>query len=157
MKHARHLLRILLPALLSGLLAMSPARAAEPALLTVSAPGKTMETAIGNLIQSIGAHNYSFVRQQPIDDRLVPRDWGSSETRIVYFCNFAQMNRALSMDTRAAEFLPCRVTLFQTRDGVEMVAINPAWVSERLNHPALHADCLELKQDYLAIMREAAL
>lgn len=157
MQHLRYLPRHLLAAVLCGLMFMSPARAAEPALLTVSAPGRDMETAIRNLIQAIAAHNYSFVRQQAIDDRLVPRDWGAAATRIVYFCNFAQMNRALSMDARAAEFLPCRVTLFQTRDGVEMVSINPAWVSERLNHPALHEHCLELKQDYLDIMREAAL
>lgn len=157
MQHVRRLPQYLLAALLCGLLLIPPARAAEPALLTVSAPGRDMDTVARNLIQAIAAHNYSFVRQQAIDDRLVPRDWEASATRIVYFCNFAQMNRALAMDARAAEFLPCRVTLFQTRDGVEMVSINPAWVSERLNHPALHDHCLELKQDYLDIMREAAL
>ena len=131
--------------------------AQEPALLTVSAPGKGMEEATRDLIQSIGMHNYSFVRQQAIDSRLVPQDWEASNVRIVYFCNFAQMNRALALDAHATEFLPCRVTLIQTRDGIEMVAINPAWVSERLNNPLLHPDCVKLKQDYLDIMMEAAI
>ena len=156
MKLARNLVQVLLLALLPGLMA-SMAHAEEPALLTVSAPNKGMEEVTQDLLQSIGAHNYSFVRQQSIDNRLVPQAWEATQTRIVYFCNFAQMNRALSLDARASEFLPCRVTLFQTRNGIEMVAINPAWVSERLNNPALHSDCVKLKQDYLDIMSEAAL
>ena len=156
MKLARTFTHALLLASLLGLMT-SMAHADEPALLTVSAPNKGMDEAIHDLLQSIDAHNYSFVRQQAIDNRLVPQAWEAAHTRIVYFCNFAQMNRALTLDARATEFLPCRVTLFQTRNGIEMVAINPAWVSERLNNPALHPDCLKLKQDYLDIMNEAAL
>lgn len=147
------------PLLLASLLGLTTffARAEEPPLLTVSAPNKGMDEAIHDLLQSIGAHNYSFVRQQSIDNRLVPQAWEAADTRIVYFCNFAQMNRALTLDARATEFLPCRVTLFHTLNGIEMVAINPAWVSVRLNNPAFHPDCLKLKQDYLDIMNEAAL
>ena len=156
MNIVRELLKALL--LLTILGAAAPAAyAQEPALLTVSAPGKSMEEATRDLIQSIGSNNYSFVRQQAIDSRLVPQDWEASNVRIIYFCNFAQMNRALALDARAAEFLPCRVTLIQTRDGIEMIAINPAWVSERLNNPLLHPDCVKLKQDYLDIMKEAAI
>lgn len=155
-----HTIRKLLRALplLAIMVTMPPVvYAQEPALLTVAAPGKDMEAVTRDLIQSIGAHNYSFVRQQAIDSRLVPQAWEAGNVRIIYFCNFAQMNRALSIDGRAAEFLPCRVTLIQTRDGIEIVAINPAWVSERLNNPLLHPDCLKLKQDYLDIMKEASI
>lgn len=156
MKIVRELLNALLWLTILG--AAAPAAyAQEPALLTVSAPGKSMERATRDLIQSIGTHNYSFVRQQAIDSRLVPQDWEAGNVRIIYFCNFAQMSRALALDARAAEFLPCRVTLIQTRDGIEMIAINPAWVSERLNNPLLHPDCVKLKQDYLDIMKEAAI
>jgi cytochrome c oxidase cbb3-type subunit 3 len=156
MNLARNLAHTLVLLALLGSM-VSTAHAEEPALLTVTAPGKGMDEVTRDLIQSIGTHNYSFVRQQSIDSRLVPSEWEAANTRIVYFCNFTQMDRALSLDPRAAEFLPCRVTLFETRNGIEMVAINPAWVSERLNHPALHQDCMKLKLDYLDIMNEAAL
>jgi len=156
MNIARELLNALLLLIILGVAAPA-AYAQEPALLTVSAPGKSMEEATRDLIQSIGSNNYSFVRQQAIDSRLVPQGWEASNVRIIYFCNFVQMSRALALDARAAEFLPCRVTLIQTRDGIEMVAINPAWVSERLNNPLLHPDCVKLKQDYLDIMKEAAI
>jgi cytochrome c oxidase cbb3-type subunit 3 len=156
MNLVRNLFHALAVLALLGTMAAT-AHAEEPALLTVRASGKGMEDVTRDLIQSIGTHNYSFVRQQSIDSRLVPTEWEAADTRIVYFCNFAQMDRALSLDARAAEFLPCRVTLIETRNGIEMVAINPAWVSERLNNPALHGECMKLKQDYLDIMNEAAL
>ena len=74
MKLARTLVQALLLAFLLGLMT-SMARAEEPALLTVSAPNKGMDEAIHDLLQSIDAHNYSFVRQQAIDNRLVPQAW----------------------------------------------------------------------------------
>ncbi len=136
---------------------VSVAQGVEPPLLTVAAPGKTIDEAYESLLRAIGQHNYTFVRDQAIDSRLVPQQWETKNLRIVYFCNFNKMDRALSTDIRAAQFLPCRITLIETASGVEMVAINPAWSSIVLGNPLLHPQCLELKQDYLAIMEEAAL
>lgn len=133
------------------------AQTVEPPLLTVAAPGKSLDEAYESLMRAIGQHNYTFVRDQAIDSRLVPQQWETKNLRIVYFCNFNKMDRALSTDIRAAQFLPCRITLIETASGVEMVAINPAWSSIILGNPLLHPQCLELKQDYLAIMDEAAL
>jgi uncharacterized protein (DUF302 family) len=130
--------------------------AVEENLLTVSAPNRSMDQVVAALIDSITANNYSFVRQQAIDSRLVPAAWEARSVRIVYFCNFAMMNRALALDPRSAEMLPCRVTLFETAQGVEMIAVNPAWVSQRLANPVLHQDCLKLKHDFLTIMQEAS-
>jgi cytochrome c oxidase cbb3-type subunit 3 len=129
----------------------------EPALLTLSLPGRTMAQAIQDVKSAITSHNYTFVREQAIDSRLVPVDWEAKSAHIVYFCNFDKMNRALAIDVRAAQFLPCRITLLETRDGVDLVVVNPAWVSESMGNPLLHQDCLQLKADYLAILEEAAL
>jgi uncharacterized protein (DUF302 family) len=131
--------------------------AAEENLLTVFAPNKSMDQVAAALIDSINANNYSFVRQQAIDSRLVPTAWEAKSVRIVYFCNFAMMNRALALDPRSAEMLPCRVTLLETAQGIEMIAVNPAWVSQRLANPVLHQDCLKLKHDFMTIMQEAGL
>lgn len=151
--------RILLPLwLLVGLGFTTLAQAEpEPAMLTVALPGKTMEQAVQDVKNAITSHNYTFVREQAIDSRLVPTGWEAKSAYIVYFCNFDKMNRALAIDVRAAQFLPCRITLLETDGGIEMVVVNPAWVSESLGNPLLHLDCLQLKADYLAIMEEAAL
>lgn len=131
--------------------------AEEEAMLSKHVPGKTMAQARQDVLNAITSHNYTFVREQPIDSRLVPQGWEAKSVHIIYFCNFAKMNQALAIDVRAAQFLPCRITLIEKGDGVELVAVNPAWVSEGLNNPLLHQDCLQLKADYLGILEEASL
>ncbi|HRH80309.1 MAG TPA: DUF302 domain-containing protein [Thiobacillaceae bacterium] len=138
-------------------LALTAQAEEEPAMLTRELPGKTLAQATADLKAAITSHNYTFVREQAIDSRLVPQDWEAGSVYIVYFCNFAKMNRALAIDVRAAQFLPCRVTLVEKAGGVELVVVNPAWISGTMGNPLLHQDCLELKRDYLAILDEAAL
>jgi cytochrome c oxidase cbb3-type subunit 3 len=130
---------------------------AEQAMLVRLLPDKTLAQAAQDVKNAIGSHNYTFVREQAIDSRLVPAGWEARSALIIYFCNFAKMNRALAVDVRASQFLPCRITLLETKAGVELIAVNPAWQSESLGNPLLHQDCLQLKADYLAIMDEAAL
>lgn len=153
---------LLFPLLLPLGAGLASATQDEPMHLASTARGKTMEQAVEGLQRAIVNHNYSFVRQQSLDSRLVPQGqeaYGrdASAVRLVYFCNFAKMDRALALDPRAAQMLPCRVTLVQTPEGVELLAVNPAWLSHRMGNPALHRECQELKQDYLAILEEAAL
>ena len=133
------------------------ARAAEPEpmLLTTTAQGKNMDQAMLALGQAITNHNYTFVRAQAIDARLVPYAEEVRSVRLVYFCNFARMDLALRLDPRATQMLPCRVTLVETPGGVDLIAVNPAWSSQ--NMPALAELCQELKRDYLDILEEAAL
>jgi len=153
------LFRVLLPLwLLLGLGLLSQAHAeSEPAMLTLSLPGKSMDQAIQDVKTAIVSHNYTFVREQAIDSRLVPTGWEAKSAHIVYFCNFAKMNQALAIDVRASQFLPCRITLLETQAGVDLVVVNPAWVSESMGNPLLHQDCQQLKADYLGILEEAAL
>ncbi len=127
----------------------------EPMLLTATAEGRTMEQAVAALSQAIVNHNYTFVRQQAIDARLVPYAQEVRSVRLVYFCNFAKMDRVLRLDPRATQLMPCRITLVETTAGVDLIAVNPAWVTQAI--PALHGECEELKQDYLAILEETAL
>jgi cytochrome c oxidase cbb3-type subunit 3 len=129
----------------------------ESPMLNALLKGGTIEQATESVIRAINSHNYSFVRQQSIDSHLVPQAWEAKSVRIIYFCNFDAMSRALALDTRASEFLPCRITLIETRDGVELMAVNPAWVSLRMGNYRLHEHCLKLKEDYQAIMNEATL
>lgn len=141
-----------------GLLSAMPAMAVEEEpLLNVFLEGRNIEQAAEALIQAIGSNNYSFVRQQSIDSRMVPADWKAKSVRIIYFCNFDLMSRALALDTRTSEFLPCRITLIETGKGVDLITVNPAWVSNRLGNYRLHDFCVKMKKDYLTIMKEAAL
>jgi cytochrome c oxidase cbb3-type subunit 3 len=142
----------------SPLTALAATQATEESpFLFKHIPLRTLNQVTADLIRAIDNNNYTFVRQQAIDARLVPVEVEARSVYVLYFCNFAKMNRALAIDTRAAQFLPCRFTLFESDGGVSIVVINPAWVSLELRNPLLHPDCLALKRDYLAIMEEAAL
>jgi cytochrome c oxidase cbb3-type subunit 3 len=152
------ILRWLMPLLVCfGLSALPAAAEEEEALLNVFIRGGNIGQASEALTQAINSNNFTYVRQQSIDSRLVPPDWEAKSVRIVYFCNFDLMNRALALDTRTSEFLPCRITLIETARGVDLIAVNPAWVSNRLGNYRLHEYCVKMKKDYLAIMKEAAL
>jgi cytochrome c oxidase cbb3-type subunit 3 len=141
-----------------GALSALPAVADEEApLLSVFLKGQDIEQATESLIQAINSNNFSFVRLQAIDNSLTPADLGAKSVRIIYFCNFDLMSRALTIDTRTSEFLPCRITLIETAQGVELMAVNPAWVSNRLGNYRLHEFCVKMKQDYQAILNEVAL
>lgn len=129
----------------------------EPMILTAHLPGRTMEQAVAALNQAVSSNNYTFVRQQAIDSRLVPYAQEVRSVRLFYFCNFARMDKALRLDPRAAQMMPCRITLVETPAGVDLMAVNPAWVSLSMGNPGLHAECLELKKDYQAILEEASL
>lgn len=153
MKQSFH--RYLLILMLAWLGLAAHADEPEPMLLTATAQGKTMEQTVVALGQAISSHNYTFVRQQAIDSRLVPYAEEVRSVRLLYFCNFAKMDRVLRLDPRATQMMPCRFTLVETPSGVDMIAVNPAWVSQ--NIPALHGECQELKHDYLAILEEASL
>jgi uncharacterized protein (DUF302 family) len=129
----------------------------EPMILTATATGRSMDATVAALNQAIVNHNYTFVRQQAMDSRLVPYAQEVRAVRLVYFCNFAKMDKALRIDPRATQMLPCRVTLVETPTGVDLIVVNPAWISLSMDNPLLHAECLELKRDYQAILEEATL
>lgn len=145
--------------LLALLICASFARAAEPEpmILSATAEGRTMDQAIAALTQAVVNHNYTFVRQQAIDSRLVPYAREVRSVRLFYFCNFAKMDRALRLDPRAAQLMPCRITLVETPAGVDLMAVNPVWATQNIDNPALHEECRDLKRDYLAILEEATL
>ena len=137
--------------------ALPAAAQGEEPLLNVFVKGGQIEQVSAALIKAIGSNNYAYVRQQTIDRGLVPTDWDVQSVRIIYFCNFDMMQRALALDTRVTSFLPCRITLIETARGVDLMAVNPAWVSTRLGNYRLHEYCVKMKRDYLTIMREVAL
>lgn len=142
---------------LASALALASPVEEEPPLLTRTLPGKTLDEAVADLRRAIENNNYSFVRQQAVDSRLVPQDWEVRSVLVVYFCSFAKMDRTLRMDTRAAALMPCRVTMIETGSGVELIAVNPVWQTQSWENPPLHNECRTLKADYLAIFEEASL
>ena len=128
----------------------------EEAILTVESP-YDMHTTIENLKRAADANNYVFIREQNLNFGLVPEEQEDPKQRIIYFCNFSQMNQAIITDPRVGLFLPCRVTVVEHNGKVKMMTINPKRLSAIFNNSELNAMCEEMAARYIAIMEEAAL
>ena len=118
---------------------------------------KTMQQTLTDLNQAISNNNYTFIRQQNINSRLTTATAENDGVKLVYFCNFSMLSRALNIDSRVGVFLPCKITLIQREDHVEMVAVNPKFISARINDNRLDKICDQLTRDYSRILKEAAI
>lgn len=125
-------------------------------LITVTTT-KSMPQALADLKDAIINHNYVFIRQQDIDSRLTDTGTENGQVKLVYFCKFSMLDQALKADRRVGVFLPCKITLIQKADHIEMIAINPKAISKQLNEEKLNKLCERLTQDYSDILEEARL
>jgi cytochrome c oxidase cbb3-type subunit 3 len=133
------------------------AQKAEPDPVIVYESSYGLEQTLENLKQAVIGRNFRVIREQYLDDGLVPK--GEEDTRrvILYFCNFAFLNDALAIDPRAGLFLPCRVTVVETPEGVSVMSINPENLSHLFNNRELDKACRKMHELYEEIMEEATL
>lgn len=118
---------------------------------------KSLDQALIDLKQAITNNNYVYIRQQNVDGGLTNVAEENGDVIFVYFCNFALLDQALKIDRRVGVFLPCKITLVQTPQGVEMIAVDPKQVSKHLNDRSLNELCDQLARDYRQILEEASL
>lgn len=136
-------------------IAMAASDPTLPPFISATAK-KTMEQTLADLNVAIESNNYVFIRRQNVDQDLVPPEQQNRRIVFVFFCNFAMLNSALKIDPNVGVFLPCKITLIETDEGVELLAANPSLVSHALNEPKLDELCDKLTKDYRNIIEEAA-
>lgn len=127
---------------------------AEPATLVYESP-YDLETTITNIERAVTGRNFRLIRNQPLQDGLVPEGEADPGQMIVYFCNFDFLDRALGIDPRVGLFLPCRVTAVEREGKVQVMSINPKRLSTLFNNSELDRLCDEMHQLYASILEEA--
>lgn len=125
--------------------------------LIIVKTSKTMAQVIQDLSQAIVSNNYDFIRQQNIDSNLTTVSTENNHVVLVYFCNFNMLSRALKLNTHVGVFVPCKITLIQKKDHIEMVAINPRFLTRQFNDHKLSQLCNRLAKDYHKILEEATI
>lgn len=116
-----------------------------------------MKTTITNLKDAIIGNNFILIREQTLDDGLVPAGKENPKQQIIYFCNFGFLNQALAIDPRVGLFLPCRVTVVEKDGKVLVYAINPSRLSPLFNNTELNKLCHEMNTSYISIIEDATL
>lgn len=115
------------------------------------------KNTIDNVKRAVGANNFVYIREQPLNAGLVAEGSEDPKQYIIYFCNFGLLNQALATDPRVGLFLPCRITVVEQNGKVSIMAVNPKRLSHIYNNSELDEMCDKLTKMYLAAMEEAVL
>ena len=127
----------------------------EPTVVYESA--YSLEQTLENLKQAVVGRNFRIIREQYLDQGLAEEGKEDKRRIILYFCNFAFLNKALAIDPRVGLFLPCRITLVETEHGVKLMSINPKNLSRLFNNSELDLYCQQMHDLYAEIMEDATL
>jgi cytochrome c oxidase cbb3-type subunit 3 len=115
------------------------------------------EQTLEALRQAVIGRNFRVIREQFLEQGLVPEGRENDRQVMLYFCNFSFLNEALAIDPRVGLFLPCRVTVLETARGVEVMSINPKNLSRLFNNRQLDRACDRMHRLYTGIIEEATL
>lgn len=132
-----------------------PAEDEEPVLVMES--DYTLEETVANVQRAAVGKNFRIIRIQNLEEGLFPEAEQNPRQVVIYFCNFNFINKALSLDPRVGLFMPCRITAVEVDGTVQLMAINPRYLSRVYNNAELDQSCTEMVDLYTAIMEEATL
>lgn len=117
----------------------------------------SLEETVENIKRAAIGKNFRIIRIQNLEDGLFAQEQQSDRQVIIYFCNFNFINQALALDPRVGIFMPCRVTAVEHDGVVEVMSINPKYLSRLYNNAELDAACDEMYRIYTDILEEATL
>ncbi|MGD2074490.1 MAG: c-type cytochrome [Gammaproteobacteria bacterium] len=115
------------------------------------------DETLDNVKQAVIGRNFRIIREQYLEEGLVPEGNENNRQVMLYFCNFAFLNEALAIDPRVGLFLPCRVTVVESARGVQVMSINPQNLSSLFNNAELDSACQQMHDLYVEIIEEATL
>ena len=115
------------------------------------------DQTLANLKQAVVGRNFRVIREQHLEEGLAKAGEENKRQVMLYFCNFAFLNDALAIDPRVGLFLPCRVTVLETDEGVQVMSINPKNLSRLFNNRELDRACQQMHDLYSEIMEEGTL
>lgn len=130
--------------------------AVESAVLVAESP-YTLEETIDNLKQSIVSQNFQLIRTDYLEHGLVAKGEENKQQVILHFCNFKFLFDALAVDPRVGMFLPCRITVVEQGGKVQVMTMNPLYLSHLFNNDELDEACKQMHAIYSAIIEDATL
>jgi len=127
-----------------------------PPIILAESP-YTLEETIENLKEAIVSQNFQLIRTEYLEHGLVPEGEENRRQVILHFCNFRFLFDALAIDPRVGMFLPCRVTVVEHEGKVQVMAVNPKYLSRLFNNHELDEACQHMHDIYTAIIKDAVL
>ncbi len=128
---------------------------AGPVLVSES-PYDLHET-VTRVKRAVEGHNFRLIREQFLEQGLMPPGQEERHQIMVYFCNFQFLYEAMAIDPRVGLFLPCRITVLEQDGKVLVMSVDPRGLSALFNNSELNEACRQMHEAYQAIIEEATL
>ena len=128
----------------------------EQAVIIMDSP-HDLKTTLAQVKSAAIAKNFRIIRTQELEQGLVEKGKENSNEVMVFFCNFETLNKVLAIDPRLGLFLPCRITVVEKAGKVQVMSINPRYLSALYNNAELDTACDEMYNTYVEIIEEATL
>ncbi len=129
----------------------------DEAPVLIAESSYSLEETLENLRQALVGKNFKLIREQYLEENLLPKDQQNSKQIVVYFCNFKFLNDAMTVDPRIGLFLPCRITLIEAEGKVKLMTINPLLLSKLFNNKELDKFCEEMYNNYQELLEDVTL
>jgi cytochrome c oxidase cbb3-type subunit 3 len=117
----------------------------------------SLDETVENLKQAIVSQNFLLIRTEFLEQGLVEAGEENKQQVILHFCNFKFLFDALAIDPRVGMFLPCRVTVVEREGKVQVMTINPLYLSKLFNNHELDEACKHMHAIYNEIIEDATL
>ncbi len=134
----------------------SQEKKADPPILSYTS-SSTFEQSVENIKQAIVDANFRLIKVQNIDSGLSNPNKEDQKKTVIYFCNFNIVSELLKIDPRVGVFLPCRVTIVETKGTVKIMSINPKILSQYFNNDELTRISTLMYDMYRNILEESTL
>ena len=118
---------------------------------------KNFEEAVNTLHETVPVHKFGILHvhdvQATLNGKGVPFDKG---VKIFEVCNPQKASAVLNADMSLNMVLPCRISVWEDKDGVKLGTILPTALLETLNDSAeLRTAAEEVEKALIAIIEEA--
>ena len=133
---------------LLAVLAAAPAPAVEPEPFLLVESQNAADTTLDALRIALAERSLKVLREHEESSEGTKR-------HTLYFCDFDILPRAVALDPRAGDNMPCQITVTSTGERVTLSARNPAFA--RHEHADTgHDPCAEARTLLVELMEEAA-
>jgi cytochrome c oxidase cbb3-type subunit 3 len=114
-----------------------------------------LETTVENVRRAAVGANFKVIRSDRLEHGLVAEGDESPDQMFVDFCNFGFLYEALKIDPRIGMYLPCRISVVDTGEGVRVMSVNPMALARLFNNRELDQVCDTMHDRYVQILEEA--
>ena len=112
------------------------------------------EAALDDLSLAINNHGYIPVKIQPVDEGLRAKGYETSDYKLIFFGDKAQLDKVLAVSPEAVVMLPLRIILY--REGDVVIASAPSMEMWKgvFGGKALNLMINQWQKDVLSILQE---